>query len=179
MSLACSPFRADPCRKITRQIGQNPIQERSRDEIIRETVSVWKAGGAYPTPDTHVLKLPFSFTLPEKLLPSCQFGKGSYRSGTIMYSVEVVGTRSGLHFNKRIQRPIPVIPYDLAGAGLHDELRSGWTGATNCYKSARDIRRGLWGEYSNANISVRAILNLNNPSVNTMTKSYAAHAPCP
>ena len=140
-------------RRITRQIGQNTITRRSRDELIRDNLSVWTKGSAYPAPNQDILRLPFSFALPPDLLPSCQYS-AFRRYATVGYSVEVVGSRSGLHFNKRIMRPIPLLPYDTKGAQLRDSLQMGWAGKFSTHPFNKSIRRGIWGDYSNVSMTV-------------------------
>ncbi|PSR74839.1 hypothetical protein PHLCEN_2v9553 [Hermanssonia centrifuga] len=139
--------------KITRQRGQNSITRRERIELVRDTVSVWRHGGAYPPPGTHILKLPFHFTLPSNLLPSCEFS-GYRKEGTVGYSIEVVGARSGFRFDKRTLCPMPVLPADPRGAELSRELRAGWTGDWRTVEFARKIRRGIWGDYSHVKMAL-------------------------
>lgn len=140
--------------KITRQQGESAVTRRQRIELVRQNVSVWRKGTAYPAPDTHILSLPFRFILPDQLLPSCEYN-GGRRSGAVAYSIEVVGTRSGLHFNKRIQRPLALLPPDQKGAELSRQLRSGWTGPWRTVRFTRSVRKGIWGSYSHVTMNVR------------------------
>ncbi|KAJ3558004.1 hypothetical protein NM688_g1165 [Phlebia brevispora] len=153
-------LRGSVFTQITRQQGDSTLTRRQRIELLRSTVSVWKRGSAYPPPGTDILRIPFRFNLiPSQTLPSCLFT--SYRrSGRIVYSVEVVGVRSGLHFNKRLSNALSVVPPDAAGAAISQKLRSGEVPSWRSIRFNKHVRRGIWGEYSN----VEATLTL--PSIN-------------
>ena len=145
--------------KITRSIpgppGQAPryIHHTQRVDLIREDLSLWRPGSAYPQPDTHILKLPFRFVLPASLPPSYQH-EGFQWEGTVGYALEAVGVRSGLHFNRRILLSFPLLPADIQGGQLRAALSTGWTGAWRAIEKKDEIRRGIWGEYSHVQVTV-------------------------
>ncbi|EKM51572.1 uncharacterized protein PHACADRAFT_150064 [Phanerochaete carnosa HHB-10118-sp] len=117
-------------------------------DICRANISLWKKGSTvYPQPNTHVLRLPFRFTLPVNLPPSC-FYSGLHWSGTVGYFLEAVGERHGLHFNHRVQQSFPVLPVDNRGVRLRSALSAGWNGGWKTYEARDKIRRGIWGDYS-------------------------------
>ncbi|KAI0345935.1 hypothetical protein BDW22DRAFT_1353570 [Trametopsis cervina] len=142
-------LRGSVFTRITRQIGQNTYVRHDRVYLAHEEVSLWKQGdGVYPPPDSDTLKLPFTFTLPENLLPSCQYGGGG-RMGTVGYFIQVVGKRPGvLRINDRQGSPFPVIQSLSAGAQMREALRQGWQGRWKTITDEKEIRRGLWGDYS-------------------------------
>ena len=110
-------------------------------------MSIWRKGAAYPAPGDNVLKLPFSFELPPRLPPSSHYQTAN-EFATVAYSLKIVGVRPGLHFNKRIVRPIPVLPWNVGGAELSQQLRMGWLGEWRYTQFVKSVRKGLWGDYS-------------------------------
>ncbi|KAJ3557999.1 hypothetical protein NM688_g1171 [Phlebia brevispora] len=137
--------------KISRAAGyMNYITEESVT-LVRDSTTLWRHGEAYPPPGTDILKLPFRFTLPSRgIYPSCSFDNKYDLCGKVIYWVEVNARRTGLHLNKCIPRIFPVLPLDTPGAQLSRALRSGWEGPWRQYQEVRAIRKGMWGEYSNA-----------------------------
>ena len=110
----------------------------------------------YPQPGSHVLSLPFKFTLPRKLPPSCSFDV--YRKkGFVSYFIEVVGKRSTFRLNKRIVCPFAVMSPDAAGAQTRDLLAAGWQGGWKLMQSKKDIRKGILGDFSTVAVEVRPI----------------------
>lgn len=137
--------------------------------LARETVSVWnKQYATYPPPGTHILTLPFRFVLPPDLLPSIDYSAHQKRA-VVGYLVEVVGERPGVHFNRRIASPFPVLPISVQGGSLSSVLRtSGWTGGFRVYEQNEQMRRGIFGDYAHVQAKVcayfpGAILSLNLP----------------
>jgi hypothetical protein len=143
-------------RKITREHGNTSTRYTQRIDLVRENVSLWRKGSAYPPPDSHILKLPFRFVLPNSLPPSCQHS-GFRWEGTIGYVLEVVGERPALHFNHRVLRSFPVLPVDSQGASIASALSAGWTGRWNTYEHKNEIRRGIWGDYSHVQATVSVV----------------------
>lgn len=111
----------------------------------------------YPAQGSQTLRLPFRFTLPQSLPPSFQ-DSGFDWHGTVGYAIEAVGERPGLHFNRKAHLAFPVIPHNGQGAALRSTLSGGWAGPWKTLQQKGEIRRGLWGDYSNVlvNVSVYA-----------------------
>lgn len=75
--------------------------------------------------------------------------------------MEVVGERSGLHFNRRILLSFPVLPIDRQGAALRSALTmEGWQGGWKVLEQKDEIRRGIWGDYSQVMATVRAQVHI-------------------
>ena len=117
---------------------------------------MWTKGTTYPAAQENVLKLPFSLVLPDDLPPSYDYRKKSKaESGVVAYSVEVVGVRAGrLRFNKRIAQSFPLLPSSVPGAQLRDTLRLGWAGKMDSAIFSKKVRKGMWGDYANINVTV-------------------------
>ena len=144
-------------RQITRTIGQTDLVNDQRVPLVPDeevSLLIWSQHTSKPpSPSSDILRLPFHFTLPEDPLPSCDYrGSGGY--GIVAYAIEVVGKQSGLRLDKKITQPIPVLPCSKMGAQFRDLLRSGWSGHMRMWKEEKKIRRGVWGEYSDAVIYV-------------------------
>ncbi|KAJ7223730.1 hypothetical protein B0H12DRAFT_1150509, partial [Mycena haematopus] len=124
-------------------------------QLIRSNQSLWTQGTAFPAPGTHLLSLPFQFTLPASLPPSFHCDAHS-RGGAITYSLEVVGDRPGIfRANRRIRRVFPVVPAAVPNQLLVKEsLRQGWLGAWRDIKRNEQLRQGIWGEYSRAAVTL-------------------------
>ena len=138
-------------RSITRQIGQSTIPDRRIVSVVREDLWVWTKGTVYPAAQENILKLPFSFVLPENSPLSCEYRK------FVGYSVEVIGVRAGiLHRKKRITQTLPVLPHNALGAELRDTLRLGWGGRLRSVAFPKKIRKSIWGEYSDVLVNVSA-----------------------
>lgn len=151
----------------------NRNDRTQRVQLIHDTQSLWHQGSdLYPPPSSHILRLPFKFTLPSHLPPSCDF-TGYQKSGTIGYFVEVVGKRDLLHMDKRVLIAFPVIQQDSEGAQLRALFMgaSGWQGAWRTIGGQRDIRRGIWGDYSNVKVTVCVFLPIG--SYHRCTCSYS------
>jgi hypothetical protein len=122
--------------------------------LVREEISLWQKGcSLYPPSDSHILRIAFQFALPQGLPPSCDFS-GYEKSGTVGYFIEVVGQRDGLHFDRRILRAFAVVPSNPEGAQLRAAFQSGWTGPWTAAVEQREIRRGIWGDYSHVKMTV-------------------------
>ncbi len=138
-------------RRIIRQIDQYQFAKTERVELFCDTTTLWRCTTIAHLPlQTHILVLPFQFTLPSNLLPSCHGG-----GGTVGYSIEVVGVRPGFRLNERIRCSIPVLPPNLQGAKLSRELKAGWAGDWRIIECSKNIRRGIWGDYSHVGMMVR------------------------
>lgn len=116
--------------------------------LVRENISVWQRGSAYPAPGSHDLRIPFQFTLPRSLPPSFEFTCVQGR-GNVRYYVEAVGVRTGaFRMNKRTIRPLAVVPHDSGGAQTRDAMKFGWCGRWSSVVTSNRIRKGLWGDHS-------------------------------
>ena len=73
------------------------------------------------------------------------------------YFIEAVGERHGLHFNRRVQQPFPVLPAEAFGASLRSALTPGWTGGWKTFEARDEIRRGIWGDYAQVHATVSAM----------------------
>ncbi|KAH9948266.1 hypothetical protein B0H21DRAFT_249280 [Amylocystis lapponica] len=121
--------------------------------LIRETTSVWTRGQTFPPPGSHTLRLPFRFLLPEVLPPSFHLSaKRPNDNATVQYYVEAVGTRLGaFHFNRRVTRPVAVLPPGTADALLLRKslmMDDEWSGKWTTISRESKIRRGIWGSFS-------------------------------
>jgi len=140
-------------------IGQIRTDLTETEEIflVREETSVWTRGSAYPPPDSHVLRIPFSFTLPHHTPPSCDYSAIDGRA-VVRYIIEAVGVRPGaLRMNKRVFRSIAVLPADPAGARIRSALRLGWTGGWASVTKEKQIRASLFGGHAIVKLEVRGL----------------------
>ncbi|KAH9854831.1 hypothetical protein C2E23DRAFT_893725 [Lenzites betulinus] len=124
--------------------------------LVRDDVSLWRNGAAYPPPGSDVMRFPFQLLLPPNAPPSFQ-SSGLRRSSSIRYALTAVGVRPGaLQFNRRISVPLVVVPADHAGVAVREKLTataaSGGTYEWNAAYKEEKIRRGLWGEYSTVQV---------------------------
>ncbi|KAI0683446.1 hypothetical protein BC835DRAFT_1423249 [Cytidiella melzeri] len=142
-------LRGSVYTQITRQVGQNTSTRSHRIWLAHENVSLWRQGnGVYPPSGNNTLKLPFTFTLPSELIPSCEFNVYRKR-GSVRYFIQVVGQRPGIwRFNERHLTPFMLLPPLPAGAELREAIRRGWQGPWTTITEEKDIRRGIWGERS-------------------------------
>lgn len=148
-------MRRSLCRQITRGNSDKSSRRLQTIHLIRENLPLWTQGcDLYPPPGTHVLKLPFQFTLPDPLPPSCQYWDLNMQ-GKVGYVVEVVAKRSGIRFDKRFVAPFAVIPSHAVGAQLRATLAAGWQGQWKTIEATKGIRRGIWGEFSHVKMTVR------------------------
>lgn len=142
------------CRRIKRQQGKNAVTKRETVDLIRQDLTLWTRGSAYPPAGTDILRLPFRFVLnPSQPLPSACFD--AYRlNADVVYCIETVGVRTGLRFNKRLSLPLSVLPPDTNGAALSQELRSGAVPSWRNFEFKKDVRRGIWGAHSKVHVIV-------------------------
>ncbi|KAJ6590001.1 hypothetical protein DFH09DRAFT_1074485 [Mycena vulgaris] len=141
--------------RITTQNGQTRITHTDTVPLLHSTLSLWTQGASFPEPGSHVLACPFRFQLPGNLPPSFHCSANS-RSGTVSYSLEVVGDRPGLfRANRRIRRLISVVPAASQPQLLAKEsLTQGWMGQWKDIKHAEKIRTGIWGDYSHVHATL-------------------------
>ncbi|TBU42929.1 hypothetical protein BD309DRAFT_961800 [Dichomitus squalens] len=137
-------------------VDDNVLHEAIK--LVHENAPIWSRGGTYPTPDSDILRIPFSFTLPNELPPSFSYRpRLAHYIADVRYSVTAVGVRKGLfHFNKRHRVPLAVLPKDDRGALMKEAyVTTGW----KTFTKEEKIRRGLWGEYSTVHVEL-AIPNI-------------------
>ncbi|KAI0638685.1 hypothetical protein C8Q77DRAFT_1154295 [Trametes polyzona] len=142
-------------------------------ELVRDDVSIWSKGGAYPLPGNDTLCIPFRFHLPKNLYPSCQYAKWGQR-GRIRYALSAVGVRPGaLKFNSRVHVPIALVPKDAQGASLREKIVVATSiGVPLPWRTEikeEKMRRGLWGDYATAQVELKI------PQIS----SYPLHVPIP
>ncbi|KAI0737846.1 hypothetical protein C8Q80DRAFT_1114565 [Daedaleopsis nitida] len=120
--------------------------------LARGNVSLWsRSAGAYPSPGSDVLRVPFAFTLPAQLPPSFHYGAYN-QAATVRYSLTAVGVRKGLlTLNKRHRVPLAVLPQDEIGAKIRAKGdMHGW----RTFRKEERIRKGFWGEYSKVEVEL-------------------------
>ena len=129
-------------------------ERRSKVKLVRERVSLWNRDSGTWQTGQNILRYPFRFILPESVLPTYEY-KNPFERGAVHYAVQVVCTRSRLHFNKKATSYFPVLPQDSAGAGLREQLLAGWKGSTTTSEVTKQIRKGIWGDHSTVVMRVR------------------------
>jgi len=148
-------FRGSVNAKTASQVSHQYVEYQEKIEIVHEDVTIWTRASAYPPPETNLLTLPFQFHLPIDSLPSAHY-QGWYKSGTVRYTVEAVGVRKRpSQVNRRVKHVFAVLPADPAGFQDLLLLKAGWTGPWSLTEKTRQLRRGLWGEYSTAKVQVK------------------------
>ncbi|CCM05840.1 uncharacterized protein FIBRA_08076 [Fibroporia radiculosa] len=131
------------------------VSENEEVDILRLEVPVWTRGAAYPPPDSHLLRLQFLILLPTKIPPSCEFYDIN-NAAIVRYEIEAIGIRPGtLRMNKRIAKPIVVLPAHPTSARVRSALREGWHGAWNSAVEEKQIRQGLWGERAHVRVEMK------------------------
>ena len=136
-----------------RCINQDKVTLEEKVSLAHDTISLWSRGGAYPSPGTDIMRIPFRFKLPsEQLPPSFKF-QSSWQWAHVKYSVTAVGARKGrLTANRRHRVPFAVLPHDEVGTALRlENATHGW----KRFENQDSIRKGLWGDYSKVHVEVR------------------------
>ncbi|KAK7039593.1 arrestin-N domain-containing protein [Favolaschia claudopus] len=148
-------YRGVISTRITTQNGQQRITHRQTVPLIHSGEIFWETGSAFPLTATDVISFPFHFTLPPDLPPSFHCD-GHSRGGTISYALEVVGDRPGLfRSNRRLRRVFVVVPPAFENQMLVvEQLRQGWEGGWRDIKQNEQLRKGIWGEYSRAFVTL-------------------------
>ncbi|KAJ7647811.1 hypothetical protein FB45DRAFT_894523 [Roridomyces roridus] len=137
-----------------RRNRNSTIPHRETIPLIHADQLIWTRGSSFPEPGSHVLSCPFQFKLPENLPPSFEC-HAYHRSGTISYSLEVVGERGLFRFNRRIYQVFSVLPAASQDQVLVAEsLRQGWDGQWADVKAEERLRQGIWGGYSHAYFTI-------------------------
>ncbi|EKM59073.1 uncharacterized protein PHACADRAFT_249265 [Phanerochaete carnosa HHB-10118-sp] len=117
--------------------------------LFSEGMSVWHQGVTSPD----ALRAPFSFFLPPDLPPTCEV-ICSHWAGSVVYSL-IITAKRGSSKSQVIEEHITVIPGSRKGATIHAALSAGpWEGNWKTVHAEREIRRGLWGEYSHVAASL-------------------------
>ena len=127
-------------------------------------ITLWEKGCAYPSPDSRILALPFTFQLPAGLPPSYS-REGSGYAAKIVYELHVLGERPGIfRSNRSIHMLLPVLSAHEEGARLHSMIiTSGWQGNWKKQERKIEIRRQIWGPYSEVYATVRMNLEVIKP----------------
>ncbi|KAI0691288.1 hypothetical protein C8T65DRAFT_670562 [Cerioporus squamosus] len=136
-------------------IYRNNLRTVHREAIrlVHENQSIWTRGGAYPPAGSDVLRVPFSFKLPDQLPPSFRYDKLE-ESATVRYALSAVGVRKGvLNFNRKYYIPIAVLPKDELGAKIRENAEPEVRGWKKHVREER-IRKGLWGEYAKVKVEL-------------------------
>ncbi|KAH9932868.1 uncharacterized protein B0H18DRAFT_984356 [Fomitopsis serialis] len=142
--------------------ARTDLNETREIDIVRDQVSVWSRGSAYPPPDSHNLSIPFVFNVSSNIPPSYESTALECRA-VVRYGVEAVGVRPGaLRLNRRVFIPVIGLPADAPGAPLRAILQSGWTGAWNAEIKHKQVRPGFWGEHADVSVEFKY------PAVKTM-----------
>ncbi|RPD55390.1 hypothetical protein L227DRAFT_510130 [Lentinus tigrinus ALCF2SS1-6] len=130
------------------------------DSTERETVPLaelsrvlWTYGSQYPPPDSDILRLFFSFQLPDDIPPSF-LDSGSGGASAVLYSITTTGVRPGALAKPWKQyTPIMVVSRDEASSILTQPLHSpDFTWRTE--HKEKKVRKGLWGDYATVKIEV-------------------------
>ncbi|KAJ6588694.1 hypothetical protein B0H19DRAFT_1248312 [Mycena capillaripes] len=150
-------LRGSITTRITTQSRQlTGVTHRETVPLLHSNQVLWTRGSAFPEAGSHVISCPFQFQLPENLPPS--FYCDAYSSGgAISYSLEVVGDRPGIfRLNRRIRRVFSVVTAaSQAQLITKESLRQDWIGGLwRYFKQEKQLRQGVWGEYSRAYATV-------------------------
>lgn len=70
------------------------------------------------------------------------------------YKVQVVGIRSGLHRNEKVEHMLKVVTPDDMGLSIKTRLKGGWQGPWATKTARRRVRKGLWGPHADVQIEV-------------------------
>ncbi|KAJ7104576.1 hypothetical protein C8R43DRAFT_1047286 [Mycena crocata] len=122
-------------------------------QLVKVNQTIWdqfhNSGGA------QVIACPFQLPLPQSMPPSFHYA-GHSKSAVISYSIEVVGARHGMfHANRRVRKIFSVLPaatpWELnTNASLHQ----GWNGPWKPISTNKEMRKGIFGDYSQSKIEV-------------------------
>ncbi|KAJ6589997.1 hypothetical protein DFH09DRAFT_220274 [Mycena vulgaris] len=126
-------------------------------ELINSEKKLWERGTVFSDPGSHLLALPFQFTLPDDLPPSFHLSLPRHHKAVISYAIEVVGTRSGRRQKERQVRKIfPVLPAASPVQILAKTTqKQGWTGPWKTVSLDQKVRQGIWGDHSHARAEVK------------------------
>ncbi|KAF7296078.1 Arrestin-N domain-containing protein [Mycena kentingensis (nom. inval.)] len=124
--------------------------------LIDSTQSLWQRGAAFPAPGSHILPLPFEFTLPDNLPPSFTFSLPQQQA-QISYTIEIVGSRRGLlRKDRRVRKTFAVLPAaSPAQLEAKTSLKQGWNGPWKATVLEQKLRPGIWGDYAHARVEVK------------------------
>lgn len=151
----CQPFHLRHSPFFISRISRNRQTYRQTAWFVRDDQTLWTLGSVFPLPGSHVIRLPFTFQLPELLPPSFHYS-GIGRLAHIGYSIEVVGHRPGIFArNRRVGRVFPLVPAaDPLDVATRFDFLSGWNGEWSNTQVGDDIRQGLFGQYSRVDMEV-------------------------
>lgn len=148
-----SPSSYDPCRSLWCVISLilGAIQ------LFQDKKSLWTPGSAFPEGGSQVLSRPFQFQLPGDSHPSFHCTAEPSHAAAISYSLEVVAEREGQRANHQIRRVFAVVPVATAEElRAKESLQQSRTGPWRDITQEKKMRRGMWGDYSQACATVRS-----------------------
>ncbi|KAJ6491707.1 hypothetical protein C8R47DRAFT_1214504 [Mycena vitilis] len=118
-------------------------------QLLRMDTEIWNHFNSPQGVD--VLVCPFQIQLPQNLPPSFHFSHHA-RTVAISYSIEVVGSRHGIfHANRRVRKIFSIVPaatpWELNASAT---MRQGWNGPWKPIGNNKQMRHGIFGDYSEA-----------------------------
>ncbi|KAF8187225.1 hypothetical protein K438DRAFT_1936507 [Mycena galopus ATCC 62051] len=123
--------------------------------LFQDKQSLWKLGSAFPDGGSQVLSHPFQFQLPSDSHPSFHCTAEPSHAAAISYSLEVVAEREGRRANHQIRRVFAVVPVATAEElRATESLQQSWTGPWRHNTPEKKMRRGMWGDYSQACVTL-------------------------
>ncbi|KAJ7231013.1 hypothetical protein C8J57DRAFT_1385765 [Mycena rebaudengoi] len=119
--------------------------------LFQDKKSLWTPGSAFPEGGSQVLSCPFQFQLLGDSHPSFHCTAEPSHAAAISYSLEVVAEREGRRANHQIRRVFAVVPVATAEElRAKESLQQSWTGPWRDITQEKKMRRGMWGDYSQA-----------------------------
>ncbi|KAF8152015.1 hypothetical protein K438DRAFT_1778527 [Mycena galopus ATCC 62051] len=117
----------------TQVLVRDEKELRTRSFVDKK--SLWKLESALPEEGSQVLSRPFQFQLPSDSHPS----------------FHLVTEREGRRANHQIRRVFAVVPVATAEElRATESLQQSWTGPRRDITQEKKMRRGMWGDYSQA-----------------------------
>ncbi|KAJ6572170.1 hypothetical protein B0H19DRAFT_937215 [Mycena capillaripes] len=125
------------------------------NQLFEDKKSLWTPGSAFPEGGSQVLSRPFQFQLPGDSHPSFHCTAEPSHAAAISYSLEVVAEREGRRANHQIRRVFAVVPMATAEElRVKESLQQSWTGPWRDITQEKKMRRGMWGDYSQASATL-------------------------
>ncbi|KAJ6521326.1 hypothetical protein B0H19DRAFT_1353128 [Mycena capillaripes] len=129
------------------------VHPMSKYEVLRIDQQIWDNFNTQT--GVQILVCPFQIQLPPNLPPSFYYSHHA-RTVAISYSIEVVGARHGMfHANRRVRKIFSVVPAATAWElNASATLRQGWNGPWKPIANNRQLRKGIFGDYSEAKMEL-------------------------